>query len=463
MDRKIVIPLHALLDTRDTPTVLVDENYRIVAANRAYCESYGVTQAQVVGRTCHAVSHRSDVPCHEHGEQCPHREAFALGRTSEVLHAHTDFNDRPDYVRIQAHPIEDADGQRYMLESLQRLAPQTELEVDAYRLAGKSPAFVRFFAELASAAKAGVTVWLHGEGGTGKALAARFVHEHSPHADGSFVAFNCAALPAWQCDNELFGVLPGARGSPQPPQAGVFERAAGGTLFLDEFDAMPLALQGKLLRLLDYGESNAGKSRPPARLIVASRRDLAEMMDEGAFRQDLYYRVSGFRIHVPALRERREDIPLIAESMLIQVARETGLVCRLTDAAMAALAKHDFPGNMRELHAVLLGAATRCHEGIIDAGDLAYDPPPGPHRHKADTRTSPQAARSPEPVLIPEAGQTEAEHIRVLLKRYGSRRIVAKKLGISVPVLYRRMKELGIINIALAGLSVLMTFHLLER
>ncbi|MEW6120408.1 MAG: sigma 54-interacting transcriptional regulator [Pseudomonadota bacterium] len=474
MDRKIVIPLHVLLDTREAPTVLVDENYRIVAANRAYCESYGVTQEQVVGRTCHEVSHRSPVPCHEHGEQCPHREVFGEGRPSDVLHAHTDFDNRLDYVRIKSYPIHDAEGRRYMMESLQRLAQHAELNVDAYRLAGRSPAFVRFFAELASAAKAGVTVWLHGEAGTGKALAARFIHENSARARAAFVSFDCAAHPPGQCESELFGQIPGNRGSLYPPRQGVFEMAAGGTLFLDEFDALPLALQGKLLRLLDSRDgpayADAATRMPDVRLIVASRRDLEEMMAEGQFRQDLYYRVSGFRIGVPPLRERREDIPLIAESMLIQIARESGLVCRLTQAATEALSAHAFPGNMRELHALLLGAATRCREGVIDAGDLALDPAPAVSGD--GTRTRPRkrsAATAGDGGRLPNAGgdlppdgagsQAEAEHIRALLKRYGSRRIVAKKLGISVPVLYRRLKALGIINIGLAAVSMLLVLH----
>lgn len=482
MDRKIVIPLHALLDTRDSPTVLVDENYRIVAANRAYCESYGVSAESVVGRTCHEISHRSPVPCHEHGEQCPHREVFEHGRPSDVLHAHTDFQNRPDYVRIRSHPIQDADGRRYMMESFQRLAPRVELEVEAYRLAGKSPAFVRFFAELASASKTGVTVWLHGESGTGKELSARFIHENSPRSDAAFIHFNCAAHSATQCESELFGLDRGARGGLGRARPGVFEQARGGTLFLDEFDALPLAMQGKLLRVLDSGELHpVGGSAPRScdtRLVVATCSDLAQMSAEGHFRQDLFYRIAGFRINVPPLRERHEDIPLIAESMLIQIARETGLVCRLTRSAMDVLATHDFPGNMRELRSLLLGAAARCAEGVIEAGDIDFKPmpdcgcamaPAGRGRQMAD------ADSSPGPALLTAATgqgagdasesdlQAEAETIRALLKRYGSRRTVAKKLGISVPTLYRRLKQLGIINIAVAALSVLATFHALEH
>ncbi len=475
MDRSIVIPLHALLDTRDAPTVLVDANYRIVAANKAYCESYGVEPDEVVGRTCHEVSHRSSVPCHEHGEQCPHREAFAANSPGEVLHTHYDFQGQPDYVRIQAHPLHDADGNVYMMESLQRLLPRKELDGRAYRLTGKSPAFVRFLAELAKAAKTGVTVWLHGESGTGKELAARFVHENSPRRSAAFVAFNCAAHTAGQIESELFGLGSGSR---HPVRRSVFGQAQSGTLFLDEFDSLPLFLQGKLLRVLDSGDCRPFGSpimrACDARLIVASRNDLGRMASEGAFRQDLFYRVAGFRVRVPALRERREDIPLIAESLLAQIAHEAGIECRLTRSAMDALAAHDLPGNMRELYSLLLGATTRCAQGVIEADDIVPRPPGGgDHSHEAPPSAKapgigaavrrpglPHAPIDEAALRDPARDQAEAEAIRALLRRYGSRRIVAKKLGISVPVLYRKLKQLGIINLGLACVFVQAAFQL---
>lgn len=454
MDRTILIPLHALLATRDTPTVLVDVNYRIVAANKAYCESYGVTQESVVGKTCHEVSHHSTVPCHEHGAHCPHREVFAANMPGEALHTHYDFQGQPDHVRIQAHPLHDADGKAYMMESLQRLLPRKEGDAGTYKLIGKSPVFVRFLGELVKAAKTGVTVWLHGESGTGKELSARFIHDNSPRKAGAFVAFNCAVHTAAQIESELFGLGPG---NLHPVRQGVFEQAQGGTLFLDEFDSLPLFMQGKFLRILDRG----GRTLADPRLIVASRNDLGRMAAEGAFRQDLFYRVAGFRVAVPALRERREDIPVMAESLLAQIVQETGVNCQLARSALDALAAHDFPGNMRELHSLLLGAATRCSHGVIEAADIAVRPPsaertrepglppmPGmPPAEGLSVPGLPKQARGGDAQRDPIHDQIEAEEIRALLRRYGSRRIVAKKLGISVPMLYRKLKELGIINL----------------
>ncbi len=463
MDRKIVITLGSLLDTRDNPTVLVDKHYRIVAANKAYCESYGVSPEGVVGKTCHEISHRSPVPCHQHGEQCPHQEVFQQGRPSEVLHMHFDFENRPDYVRIRAHPLHDESGEHLLMESIQRLAPRVDMDVESYRLAGKSPAFLQFFSQLASVARTGVTVWLHGEGGTGKGLAARFIHEHSSRKLGPFVSFNCSEYAPEQCESGLFDLARDESGA-QRSQAGAFEQARGGTLYLDAFDALPLSLQGKLLRLLDSGTYKPPGSdvlqQADVRLIVASQADLARMMAEGSFRQDLYYRIAEFPVRVPALRERSLDIPLIAESLLGQIARETGRVCQLNQSAIDALCGHPFPGNMRELRSLLLGAATRCKDGLIEAGDIDFSVSAG---RAATTVAKPASRRRSPPSLEPdtplvESGD-EAETIRALLKQYGSRRAVAKRLGVSVPTLYRKLKQLGIINLGVMAFSVMTAVH----
>lgn len=471
MDRKIVIPLQSLLETYDGPAVLIDRDYRIVAANRAYCESYEVAPDKVVGKTCHEVSHHSPVPCHEHGEACPHREVFLSNQGGEVLHTHYDFENRPDYVRIRARPLGDAAGEVFMLESLQRLAPRLADDTEIRLLIGKSPVFVRFLAELSKAAQTTLSIWLHGENGTGKMQAARFIHARSVRGDAPFVAFDCAAHHESLIESELFGSRYGDARLPRP---GALELAGAGTLFMDQFDALPLAVQGKLLRVFDGSAwPPDGEASPRARgprMIVASRCDLAERVSQGLFRQDLYYRVAGFRIRAPALRERREDIPLLAEALLGQIALQTGQRCQMARDALDTLVQLELPGNLHELHGLLLGAAVHCTNGVIEAGDIdvqlaatgMHDTPKAPDERRAmgDGTTRSHAVSSPErdEIADPAREQEEAETIRALLKRYGSRRTVAKKLGISVPVLYRKLKQLGIINIALAAISMVFLF-----
>jgi transcriptional regulator with PAS, ATPase and Fis domain len=501
MERKIVIQLHSLLETRDNPTVLIDSNYRIVAANKAYCSSYGVPQNQIIGKACHEVSHRSSVPCHQNGEHCPHQHVFATSSPCEVLHTHYDFENKPDHVRINAHPIHDAGGQLFLMESIHRLAPKLDINCEEMRMAGKSPAFLKFFDNLALAAKSVSSVWLFGESGVGKELAARFLHEHSSRAKKPYVEINCAALPESLCESEMFGHEKGAFTGSLRAKRGLFELADGGTLFLDEIGDLPLSMQGKLLRVLDKGEFRRLGSETTlkcdVRIISATNRDLAQMVKDGSFRQDLFFRIAGFKVVIPPLRERREDIPAISELILSHLSRDAGLIYKLTRDALKKLLDYDYPGNIRELKSVLIKATAQCKHGVIHADEISYDHLPGCGCTQ-DTPTqavggpisseakSPAAATdlsvkpsvnygrrktdipgNPQPVANSgAAGQftrrnsdkpaareertdnnlasIEKQEILKLLGLYDNRRIVADKLGISERTLYRKLKKYGL-------------------
>lgn len=487
MDRRIVVPLYSLLETRDNPTVLIDKDYRIVAANKAYCASYGVPTDEIVGKACHEVSHRSDKPCHLNGEQCPHQEVFATAAPCEALHTHIDFQGQPDHVRILAHPIHDADGQMYLMESIHRLAPKLDINCEEMRMAGKSPAFLQFFEELSTAARTGASVWLYGESGVGKELAARFVHEHSGRAGKAYVELNCASIPESLCESELFGYEKGAFTGGQRAKRGLFELADGGTLFLDEIGDLPLAMQGKLLRVLDSGEYRRlgaeNTHKCDVRVVAATNRDLVQMVREGSFRQDLYYRIAGYKVAIPPLRERRSDIPAIAQLVLGHLAKETGVVYRLTQEALDSLLAYDYPGNIRELRSVLVKASARCTHGVIHPDDIDFghvpgctctqefppvsrqpveegaDPVPRYGRRSTDRSDVPvpapaiirELARRADDAPPPLAGEPdhrldrfEEQSIRTLIQQYGKRRIVAEKLGISERTLYRKLKKYGL-------------------
>ena len=214
-----------------------------------------------------------------------------------------------------------------------------------------------------------------GESGTGKELAARALHSQGPRRDAPFVAVNCAAMSDTLIDSELFGHERGAFTGAVASHKGLFEAAHGGVLFLDEIGDVPLPTQVRLLRALQEGEIRpvgAALSRQvDVRVIAATNADLERAMREGRFREDLYYRISTFRLDIPPLRERREDIPLIAQHLLEKIAKKNGRPVRgFTDAALATLVGHHWPGNVRELNNAIEHAATLCTTERVDLQHL---------------------------------------------------------------------------------------------
>jgi two-component system, response regulator FlrC len=219
------------------------------------------------------------------------------------------------------------------------------------------------------------TVLLLGESGTGKEVLARYLHLRSTRSAGPWVAVNCAALPGELLESELFGHERGAFTGASERRAGRFEQAHRGTLLLDEISELPLRLQAKLLRAIQEREIDRVGGRQPipvdVRLIATSNRDLAEMVRRGLFRSDLYYRLNVFPIVVPALRDRREDLPALCAQLLAEAAGSAGRPApRLSASALEALAEEPFPGNVRELRNLLERAVVRCRGEVIEAADL---------------------------------------------------------------------------------------------
>jgi len=273
------------------------------------------------------------------------------------------------------------------------------------------------------------TVLLMGESGTGKELLARCIHAHSPRRHRVFVAVNCAALPPTLIESELFGHEKGAFTGAVTQHPGRFERADGGTLFLDEVAELDPAAQAKLLRVLQEKtfERVGGRReiRVDVRVIAATNRDLPRMVEEGRFREDLYYRLSVFPITVPPLRARPADIPALAEFLLARAARrlgKTGLV--LTPEAQARLMNYSWPGNVRELENLMERVAILC-DGEVRAEDLPIA--------TAQAQARPLSWKEIERRAIEEA----------LKRNHGNRTRAARELGISVRKLQYRLKEYG--------------------
>ena len=244
-------------------------------------------------------------------------------------------------------------------------------------IVGRSEAMQAVFQAVTHVARSRATVFLRGESGTGKELIARAIHYNSPRAEGPFIQVNCAALPETLLESELFGHEKGAFTGAVATRKGRFELAHGGTLFLDEVGEMPLSIQVKLLRVLQERRfERVGGTRTlsaDVRIVAATNRDLEQAVALGQFREDLYYRLNVIPIHIPALRERREDIPLLVEHFLAVFNRENGRHVRISDEAMEVLLRYSWPGNVRELENCIERVVVLARSEWVRPEDLPFE------------------------------------------------------------------------------------------
>ncbi|PWB57031.1 MAG: Fis family transcriptional regulator [Nitrosomonadales bacterium] len=432
-DKKTLVPkeLQSFLDALPEPRILVDLDYRILSANTAYRHAFGNPRA-ILGRTCYEISHHYDKPCDQCGESCPRQAAMKTHQPGRVLHLHHTPRGE-EYVDVELIPILDAQGKlAYFVETMRFLHETGNLQ-GALGMEGRSPAFTEMLALINRAAPAMTPVLLLGESGTGKELAALALHALSSRRNRPFVPVDCSGMTESLFESELFGYEKGAFTGATQRKTGLVEAAAGGTLFLDELGDIPLHLQVKLLRLLESGTfrrvGGVETLRADFRLVAATHRNLEEMMDAGTFRRDLYYRIAAFPIHLPALRERREDIPLLAKSMLGRLA--PGRPLHLTESAVEQLMQYGYPGNVRELRNLLERAILLSDGDAIDGRHL----PPGP----VLTRNAPAPAQTAEEEILPleEAGRRYVR--RALQQLGGDKRELARRLGMSQRTLYRKL------------------------
>lgn len=423
--------LVSLLEANPEPHILFDPQYRILAANAAYRARFAGGQPEVVGRTCYEVSHHFNVPCDQAGESCPLKQGRLSGQRERVLHLHHTPRGE-EYVNIELTPIRDASGEvAYFVEKMESLPVAAGLGPGA-GMVGRAPGFQRMLGLLARVAPSDAAVLLQGESGTGKELVAQALHAASRRAAAPFVVVDCSGIPETLFESELFGHERGAFTGATTRKAGLVEAASGGTLFLDELGDIPLSMQVKLLRLLETGTyRSVGATelrRADLRVVSATHRDLRAMVAAGSFRADLYYRLNTFPIRVPALRERREDIALLADTLLARVAPGRGL--RLSEAGLARLCTYDFPGNVRELRNLLERASLLCdHEEIMPAHLLFEE------ALLEVVATHAQATASPD-------GLDDDALRQALARHRGSRKALAAKLGLSERTLYRRLLAL---------------------
>ena len=440
--------LISFLEHEAQPMIVLDPDYNILAANTAYQRQFGTVGKPYIGHKCYQISHHYDVPCDQAGEHCPMKKAFELKGPDRVLHIHHTPRG-PEHVDVELRPILDSD--RKVVAYVERLSTvrHASARPSAAGLVGRSPAFNTALAAVQRVGPSMLPVLLLGESGTGKELFAQAVHEASERASGPFVVVDCSGLTETLFESELFGFEKGAFTGANARKKGLVETAEGGTLFLDEMGDVPLTMQVKLLRLIESGVfrrvGSVETQQANFRLVAATHKPLQQMVADGRFRQDLYYRISAFPIHLPPLRERAADIPLLVESFL---QRGTNAKHRVSvePQAMARLQAHDWPGNIRELRNVLDRARLFADDGIIRAEHM----PDEFGRLSRPMPDLPAALLPAEPLpggpLRSRSRSTSDDELTQRAATFqGTRRELATELGLSERTLYRRLKALGLV------------------
>jgi two-component system response regulator HydG len=354
---------------------------------------------------------------------------------------------------------------------LERAAERTHFDLESRRLReklrnpqgpghliGRSPEMEKLYRILSKVAHTQHPVLIVGESGTGKELVARSIHFHGPNAQKPFVPVDCASMVRELVESELFGFVKGAftGGSTAPTthsKAGLLTTANGGTVFLDEIGELPLDLQAKLLRALQDREVRpvGGNQAVPvsARVLAASSRDLASMVESGKFRKDLYFRLNIVNLRIPPLRDRQEDIPLLVQHFLDRDQRESGIARTISDDALRALIGYDWPGNVRELEAAIERACVLSSGPVLHMADM----PTQLHdyvRHErvgqpqAAAAAAEQEAPSASPKIVSIAELEKQAILGTIRELKGDKLMAAKLLGIGKTTLYRKLKEYGV-------------------
>lgn len=416
-----------LLDGFDYPAILVSNHYEILAANDRYTRTFGnITPGD--SAYCYKVSHHYERPCDEAGESCPLAACKKSGHREKVLHIHNTPRGR-EHVDVEMLPIFNAAGELTYFVELLKPVNHASARGDKNVMIGTSPAFNLLIERINRVAPSAASVLLLGESGTGKELAAKAIHQASPRKNKPFVTVECAGLTETLFESELFGHTKGAFTGATYSKQGLVDAANGGTLFLDEIGDIALSQQVKLLRLIETGTYRPVGSiearSTDFRLVCATHMDLWNMVQTGEFREDLYYRINVFPIHLPALRERVEDIPLLAQSILNRISDRHSYT--LTRAAEKLLMQNPFHGNIRELRNILERAALLASDTDIDA-DLIH------------TSMASDIARTAQNQNLQSL---ESDYLRRLLNQHqGNKQAVADELGISLRTLYRKLNSL---------------------
>jgi len=333
------------------------------------------------------------------------------------------------------HLLEVVDRAAHSLQSEESPAPEASSDDE---IVGVTPAMIDLYKSIARAARSEATVLIRGETGSGKELVAHAIHRASPGAQKPFVPVDCAAVPENLWESELFGAIRGAFTSAEKDRAGIVEQARDGTIFLDEIGEIPTSFQAKLLRFIEAKEYRPVGATAPrtarVRILAATNRPLEAMVEDGDFRADLYHRLNVLQIHVPPLRERTQDIPLLAERFLNEANRHHGKQARFDPAAIRALEAHEWRGNVRELKNTIARMVAMFSPGPLGETEV----------RKALTTGLTEGVRPTNPETLEDA---EKKHVMEVLRQCGGNRtIAAERLRIQRRTIYKKLQRWGLMH-----------------
>jgi PAS domain S-box-containing protein len=429
-----------ILDSVADGVFTVDGDWRITSFNRAAEQITGVSRPQAIGKQCSDVLRASICE-----GQCTLRQTLQTGRPviNKAIYI-IDARGRRVPISISTAILRDAEGRIIGgvetfrdLSQVEELSKQLQASYSFGDIVGRSAPMRRLFDILPTIAESDSTVLVEGASGTGKELFAHAIHDLSTRKRRRFVALNCAALPDTLLESELFGHKAGAFTDARRDKPGRFAMAEGGTLFLDEIGDISPAMQMRLLRVLQermYEPLGAVRSvSTNVRIIAATNRDLEQLVREGKFREDLFYRIHVIRLKLPNLRERREDILPLIDHFIAKFNRLRHKdIAGLSEQAMSILLRHEYPGNIRELENIIEHAFVLCPGGLIEPQHL------------------PPALIAAEAVPTVAGAQStlkglEAAFLANLIRRHrGNRAAAARDLGLHPSTLFRKIKSLGI-------------------
>lgn len=456
LDEELKAYWKTVVDTIQEGVMIVDTRGTIVSVNRALVELTGFTPEELIGKSCATLNCASCRAKRDHSGQhwCSLFDQGRMNRQRCAL-----LRRDGGYVQVLKNASVLHNGQGEVIGAVETLTDisgllERDTAIEAFRrelsgrdtfhgMVSRSAPMQRVYDLIDNAADSDAPLAIQGESGTGKELVARAVHERGKRRDGPYIKVNCAALNEALLESELFGHVRGAFTGAHQGRVGRFEAATGGSLFLDEIGDLPLLTQVKLLRVLEEKIiERVGDNQPipvDVRIITATNRNLADMVRAGSFRQDLFYRINVVPVTIPPLRERIEDVPLLAESFFRTLQLKSGKDIRgIGRQTMDLLMAYSWPGNVRELRSTFEYAFVTCQGTMIEPDDL----PPSLHRsEQAQTKDTAGATNA---VVGGKEDRRRLELIEALTAADGNQSRAAELLGISRVTVWNRMKRYGL-------------------